>query len=110
MILHVWFFLFVPDIFTSNTSISDTRFSKFFEGPRYFSIIQNGQETKTVKTDLFKTDFNYDIVIQEALGNSTAIYARYGRQASNNEEQNYISTSIFVSLGTTYTVMKQMLM
>ena len=78
-------------VFFSNTSFSqllqdlslfgivllpDTRFSQFFEGPSFSSIVRTGQVNKTAETAKFRKDFNYDIVMQRALGNSTALYMR----------------------------------
>ena len=60
-----------PDI-----CISDNRFKQFFDGFSYFSILQNGHVNTRAETARFKEDFNYDIVMQQALANSTAIYMR----------------------------------
>ena len=54
--------------------IADNRLRKLFEEPSYFSIIRIELVNATAEIARFKKDFNYDIVIQQALGNSTAIH------------------------------------
>ena len=56
----------------------DTRFSTFFGGPTYYSAQTTDlmNSTSTSINTIYKTDFNYDIVIQTALNESVSARTR----------------------------------
>ena len=53
------------------------RFSPFFQGLSYYSTFRVVQVNTNVKTARFSMDFNYDIVMNKALLNSTSPHDRF---------------------------------
>ena len=48
----------------------------FFQWLSYFSTERTVQDNTMTKTARFQMDFNYEVVMQQAIQNSTAIYTR----------------------------------